>query len=697
MYVNIFNIPFLKNKIMKWIMFFVYPSFGFFLLIFFKKFKFWATPEAIFDFSAGELIFAFIMCWLVGMASILVPIFHIRAIPSLILHRGFRSFIFAFSGLATLDFVLFFAVSFLLTGSPHWHNGHPYFYVYGYWSIGSWLDFIVTFMALSIPAYMIAKRSKEDPGHLNFAEDLGSFPNPKGLLAGFKWTSWQALNDKKPIFLDRIFFSDNIVEKLKEKGQYKKAIQKRSTLDVIDTTKTVVAIGGMGSGKTEFFNSLLVQNDKKQFWNRAIINDVKGDFVEKFYNPDRDILFNIFDQRGKTWDIWREIKQFPAIMESFFEGMVMSGSDKADFFTTSAKKTLSDIAFKIGFDPSIPDHEKWDQFLAGVESWKKEQGDSKSGADIGRTIDTVMDIIELMAYRAKDSGSFTISEYLSSNEVRLFLLNNPAYDEKLKPLFNGFANALLRIFLSRPDTKSDFTMFLFDEILTFNIKLLKNALVTLRSKGGCLFMGMQFIPKHDKEIQQLLDNSRHATLLFKISDQETLDHVQKMFGEVQYEKERTTTSVSQSQGGGRGIEAIGSLGSNTSYSYSKDDKKDQIVTNALLASLPDYHHLTYIAENKGIFYAGYTDLVPTKQLNTNFDPINFESYMAYKRSKTTQISTKDTSNAAAEVNDVKQLKNEISAILEKLDDENVIALALDGLRSKYNLSKDFNFLEFYKN
>ncbi|MDL1979402.1 MAG: DUF853 family protein, partial [Deltaproteobacteria bacterium] len=55
-------------------------------------------------------------------------------------------------------------------------------------------------------------------------------------------------------------------------------------------------VGSPGTGKTQCLSGIIER--LKQRDERAIIYDFKGDLVSKFYEPDRDYIFNPLDQRS---------------------------------------------------------------------------------------------------------------------------------------------------------------------------------------------------------------------------------------------------------------------------------------------------------------------------------------------------------------------------------------------------------------
>ena len=67
--------------------------------------------------------------------------------------------------------------------------------------------------------------------------------------------------------------------------------------------------GQTGSGKSTILIQHLaaIQNSKR----RAIVNDFKGDLVERFYRPHRDLILNPLDSRGLGWTLFNELDSIP--------------------------------------------------------------------------------------------------------------------------------------------------------------------------------------------------------------------------------------------------------------------------------------------------------------------------------------------------------------------------------------------------
>ncbi len=67
-----------------------------------------------------------------------------------------------------------------------------------------------------------------------------------------------------------------------------------------------LVLGSSGSGKTQLLSNLL--DELLRRGERIILHDYKGDYLERFYHPDRDIIFNPDDQRSIGWSVFDAIE-----------------------------------------------------------------------------------------------------------------------------------------------------------------------------------------------------------------------------------------------------------------------------------------------------------------------------------------------------------------------------------------------------
>ncbi|MBX9697471.1 MAG: type IV secretion system DNA-binding domain-containing protein, partial [Alphaproteobacteria bacterium] len=106
-------------------------------------------------------------------------------------------------------------------------------------------------------------------------------------------------------------------------------------------TEHMIITGTTGSGKTNAFHTLLPQIRKRG--DRAIVVDLTGELVSKYYRDGYDLLLNPLDARSLHWDLWKDcasLSHYDALAESIIPG---NGSTY-DPFWDEASRTLFRIA-----------------------------------------------------------------------------------------------------------------------------------------------------------------------------------------------------------------------------------------------------------------------------------------------------------------------------------------------------------------
>jgi hypothetical protein len=296
--------------------------------------------------------------------------------------------------------------------------------------------------------------------------NLGSRFNPRKATKGTMWTYADDLkeftNDKnKTVFIDNFCIYPDIYSRLNE-GQLKNA-EKFKNIKVnfkpLDFTKTMLILGKMGSGKTEFIISIARQNK----FNRMFVNCVKDDLMQALYK-EGDIIYNPYSANSANWDIWAEMNYNETVALAFFKNLVLALTAKnggADFWSNRASQIVNELLIDIWQDNVIDNQtsaQKWLNFakeLALKIDLMIKDGDTQ--ASLAATMQIITQIVNLLAWRAQDETvqTFTLTDFYNGDK-NLFMLNNPAYADQLTPLFAGFCAAATSILLGRPDTKNRF-------------------------------------------------------------------------------------------------------------------------------------------------------------------------------------------------------------------------------------------------
>lgn len=479
-----------------------------------------------------------------------------------------------------------------------------------FWYLGTWLIIYILAVGLTAKIFGFVESS------LNNYDDssITSFLNPRSVIRGFKWSNF---NEIKTDLNDGVYIDNfQLVENGERFGKEKRFEIENIDLKIkaLDFTKTILAIGKAGSGKTEFFLNLVSQNTDFKHFKRELYHDVKGDFVQKLYNKKTDYILNPFDSRGLVWDMWKDMQHNEALVVSFIQNLLVSQVKESDFWTTSASKLLSDSIMRVHFTfgAKLTSAEKWDKLLEVLEDYKNNINDDKTKQSIWQTLELGLEYVNLLAFQTKKAKKlFSIYEWCSEQNSRLFLLNNASYSKKLNPYFTGFLACVIEVLLSKGDTKTDLTLLLLDEYLSLKLdESVRLKLMTqIRSKGGCCVLGVQYLDANDKKQKQLIGSSTFAKILFNVADDETVDTFVRAYGTVEWEKKKTSTSTT------RGAKKDSN---STSTSTSIEDKNQNFITHEIIKSLSSFRHITFIDE-KSIYYVGYTKQANLLSLNYHFE------------------------------------------------------------------------------
>jgi hypothetical protein len=468
----------------------------------------------------------------------------------------------------------------------------------------------------------------------------GSLANPLDVKRGYMWTPLPTLknlfskNKKNTVCIDQFRFDDDYAYKCGMNGLYRKNAEKTEIyLDPLKMTQGMLLIGKMGSGKTEMFFYILSQ----KFYNRVVIHQVKaGDFAESFLGAN-DMLFSPYDKRGYLWDIMSENE---GIIKTFFENYANSVmGDKKDFFSASSQRLYNELAQKTRTKyKDEPSSVKWLLLIKSIKDLfaEMDSGTQKSKQDVKSTMEVMLESLEIMAWKMQDpkQKSFIIKDFFTrKNQCKLIMDNIPEHEKSLTPLFTAFTACMSQVHTSMPDSKTDFTLYALDEYLSFAQimdEASKKRLHTLiRSKGGILMPAVQYIPKDDKKLQQMLTSSAFAWIYFSVIEEETI----KLFKDAVGETEYTYTEHNESKSEGR-----------KTHSHNTKQERTNIIYPELLNGLGDkFEHIVYIPNHK-VIYKGYTPQANLKKVAKKSIEADLTEFYAMKYRNENEEQEEDLKN-----------------------------------------------------
>lgn len=359
--------------------------------------------------------------------------------------------------------------------------------------------------------------------------------------------------------------------------------------------------GTTGSGKSNAIKELLDQIRARG--DRAIIYDKSCNFLEEFYQPNRDILLNPLDERGKAWDLWSECRD-SADFDSLAAAQIPMQSAQDPFWVNAARTIFSVAAFEMRHDSErsivkllryllTADLDLIQRYLKGTEAETLvSEKTEKTAISIKSVLATYLKSLKYVRDEENEKDdkegknekkAFSIRQWIQNEKAKnwLFITSQGDKHETLKPLISSWMDIAVNALLSLRSDPARRIWLILDELTSLQpLPYLTQTLSESRKFGGCVVIGIQNSAQLAKlygqdgarEISSLL-NTR---FMFRQPDPDMAKWAAVNFGESIIDEVR------------EGI----SYGANTmrdGISINRVESRKQLVSYSEIMSLPDLH------------------------------------------------------------------------------------------------------------
>ena len=310
-------------------------------------------------------------------------------------------------------------------------------------------------------------------------------------------------------------------------------------------------IGSTGAGKTKIIQNLVYQLHKRN--QKAIIVDVKGDYIEHFYRENKgDIILNPLDSRGRNWSIFNEtnpLKGFSTIAKSLLPKESKSDPIWIDaargVFAELANLYVSENLSMAAFADIIlkSDIERLSKLLQKTGASKIINPDiEKAALSVLMVLSTYLRPLKLYQSSA---NIFSITDWVNdpSKNNFLFISSRADVKEDINPLITTQVDIAVNALRSlKEQSNVPKIWFILDEIPYFDqsIPSLKDGLAMARSYGGCFVLGTQDMSSlskiYSEDTARSIANNCKTKIYMNIAGKEAAQYCSGSLGEGEIEE-----------------------------------------------------------------------------------------------------------------------------------------------------------------
>jgi type IV secretory pathway TraG/TraD family ATPase VirD4 len=295
----------------------------------------------------------------------------------------------------------------------------------------------------------------------------------------------------------------------------------------------------------------------------GICYDPEGEFVQKYYDPDRDILFNPFDDRCPYWSPLLEgnrqnaaarAADWKMIAESFLPDR-RHGAPNSDFFIDSARRILTRILEVARDLPSIIEilirEDLIDQVVAGTElAHLITPGAKGQRGGVLATLSEVGEALRLLPPREQCSKTLSLTEWAKRRKGWIFITAKHDNRDALRRFHAASINILMkRLLAADPEwARSNPCWVIIDEVHALgHLSALPTAIVEGRKHGLKIIVGTQNKTQIEEIYGRLAATMLacfHTKVIFRCNEPECARWLSDLIGEDETERPRLSTTAS---------------------------------------------------------------------------------------------------------------------------------------------------------
>ncbi|PNV83847.1 MAG: hypothetical protein C0627_03380 [Sulfurimonas sp.] len=383
------------------------------------------------------------------------------------------------------------------------------------------------------------------------------------------------------------------------------AIAKDTVLSREHDTKHFMIMGATGSGKTNLIIRMIHAQAKHpkniEVGAKFIIHDLKPDYVQKIYNPEADLIYNVSDERSIYFNFFDYLHDTNDNLDekalvNICHTIIPDSNSKDPIWDVLARNVLESILIycmltentSLAFVKDMIQKTPADL----IDLFNSVEGCNKGVQALTGGENTVGSVMVTLAANAtyfeglnekchSHKNNFNIREWLSDGKVsKLFLINDVANKDFNAPKIAVFVNTLIKEIYAMGENPNRRIYLFLDEFGTMGkIPAIPEAIVVARSFGLSIILSTQEFARIDEIYGQNLRKSILNSLTNKIIMRQTDPEMAKYFSDMIGEKE-----IEQSSSGA----SIGTTANRNGVNFNKNVKKEFTVMPSEIMELKDF-------------------------------------------------------------------------------------------------------------
>ncbi len=362
-------------------------------------------------------------------------------------------------------------------------------------------------------------------------------------------------------------------------------------------------MGDTGTGKTRLIMQLLVQIRERG--HSAIVYDPACEFVQRFYDPSKDIILNPLDARCPYWGPSEELRrraEAKAIAASLYQPTT---DKKGEFFTETPQKIFAHL---LTFKPSPQELVEWmanpDEIDRRVQNTEMAmmiaKGAQQQRNGVLASLGLIADSLRMLPKEETAQSSWSATDWAEHRQGWIFLTSKPSEREALRPLHSLWIDLLVLRLLNEPKETQHPVWFVLDELASLQrLPQLHTAITENRKSKNPLVLGFQgkaqleMIYGHLAEVML----SQPTTKIFlRTTEPKAAEWVSNAIGKIEIERLRETHST--------GLRA----GNN----FTVERQVEPLVLDSEISGLPDRHAFLKLGNHVSRFAFDYWNIPATQ-------------------------------------------------------------------------------------